>query len=77
MPIDNGRLSANQMRVPEQPKNPAAVELGRRGGFASAAGRMAKLTQERRSAIARHAALARWKGHTPKRPRIPPKMYTP
>lgn len=34
--------------------------LGRKGGLASAAARMAKLTPEQRSSIARVAAQARW-----------------
>ena len=37
-------------------KDPAAVALGRRGGIA----RKAKLSPERRSELARKAALARW-----------------
>ena len=39
-------------------KNPAAVSLGRRGGKNSAAGRMAKMTPEQRSAVAKKAAAA-------------------
>jgi hypothetical protein len=39
-------------------KNPAAVALGRRGGKA----RLKKLTAEKRSEVARTAALARWQG---------------
>jgi hypothetical protein len=38
-------------------KNPAAVELGRKGGQA----RMKKMTAEERSTIASKAAKARWK----------------
>jgi hypothetical protein len=38
------------------PKNRAAVELGRRGGKATAQ----KLTPEQRKESARHAAEARW-----------------
>ena len=41
-------------------KNPAAVELGRRGGLKGGAARAAKLTAEERSASARKAAAARW-----------------
>jgi hypothetical protein len=37
-------------------KNPAAVQLGRKGGKASAQ----KLTEEQRKAKARKAARARW-----------------
>jgi hypothetical protein len=40
-------------------KNRAAVELGRRGAKA----RLKKLTPEKRSEVARTAAMARWKGN--------------
>ena len=42
-------------------KNPAAVLLGRRGGLKGGKARAEKLTKERRSEIAKQAALARWK----------------
>ena len=42
------------------PKDPASVELGRRGGLIGGPRRAAKLTPERRSEIARTAAAARW-----------------
>jgi hypothetical protein len=41
----------------EDGKSKAAIELGRKGGAA----RARKLTQERRSAVAKKAARARWK----------------
>ncbi len=41
-------------------KNPAAVELGRRGGLKGGKARAAKLTPEERSESARKAARARW-----------------
>jgi hypothetical protein len=41
-------------------KNPAAVVLGRLGGRKSGKVRMQKLTPEKRSEVARKAALARW-----------------
>ena len=41
-------------------KNPAAVALGRLGGLKGGKARAAKLTSERRSEIAKKAALARW-----------------
>ena len=41
-------------------KNPAAVELGRRGGLKGGKARAAKLTPEERSEIAKKAAQARW-----------------
>ncbi len=46
-------------------KNPAAVELGRRGGLKGGRARAEKLAPESRSAIARKAAVARW---APKNP---------
>ena len=45
----------------ESDKDPAAVALGRRGGKKGGKARAAKLTAERRSEIARHAARERWK----------------
>jgi hypothetical protein len=42
-------------------KNAAAVMLGRRGGLKGGKARMANLTSEERSALARKAARARWK----------------
>ena len=41
-------------------KNPQAVQLGRRGGIASAKGRNERLSPERRREIAAAAARARW-----------------
>jgi hypothetical protein len=41
-------------------KNPAAVELGRRGGLKGGKARAAKMTPEERSESARKAANARW-----------------
>jgi hypothetical protein len=41
-------------------KDPAAVELGRRGGLKGGRARAEKLTPEQRSEIARKAARARW-----------------
>jgi hypothetical protein len=42
-------------------KNPAAVALGRLGGKKGGAARAAKLSKEQRIAIAKKAAMARWK----------------
>ena len=41
-------------------KNPAAVELGRRGGLKGGPARKAKLSPKKRSQIAKKAAEARW-----------------
>jgi hypothetical protein len=45
---------------PDAGKNPAAVELGRRGGLKGGKARAAKLTAEQRAESARKAAQARW-----------------
>lgn len=45
---------------PYEGKNPAAVELGRKGGQKGGKARAAKMTPEERSAAARKAAAARW-----------------
>jgi len=45
---------------PKQVKDPASVELGRRGGLIGGPKRAAKLSPERRREIARAAAAARW-----------------
>ncbi len=41
-------------------KDPAAVELGRRGGLIGGKARAARMTPEQRRDSARKAALARW-----------------
>lgn len=45
---------------PEPEKDPAAVELGRRGGLKGGKARAEKLTPEQRRESARRAAQARW-----------------
>jgi hypothetical protein len=42
-------------------KDPAAVALGRRGGLKGGKARAQALSPEQRAAIARRAALSRWK----------------
>ena len=42
-------------------KDPASVELGRRGGLIGGPKRAARLSPERRSEIARKAAETRWR----------------
>jgi len=44
----------------EHQKNPAAVELGRRGGLKGGPARAASLSAERRSEIGRRGIEARW-----------------
>jgi hypothetical protein len=45
---------------PYEGEDPAAVELGRRGGLKGGCARAEKLTPVERSAIARKVAQARW-----------------
>jgi hypothetical protein len=57
-----GEATGKTERVdPDKGKDPAAVELGRRGGKKGGKARAAKLSPEERSEIARKAAQARWK----------------
>ena len=42
-------------------KNPAAMALGRLGGLKGGKARAKKLSKERKSQIARQAAIARWR----------------
>jgi hypothetical protein len=44
----------------EEEKNPAAVELGRKGGLKGGKARAEKLSAEQRREIARNAAQKRW-----------------
>ena len=46
----------------DEGKDPAAVELGRRGGLRGGKARAKKLSAKERSEIARKAAATRWKG---------------
>ena len=47
-------------KILPQVKDPAAVELGRRGGLRGGKARAAKMTKKERSASAKKAAAARW-----------------
>jgi hypothetical protein len=49
---------------PERVKDPAAVELGRKGGLKGGKARAAKLSPGERSAIAKKAAAARWRNES-------------
>jgi len=53
--VDIATGESDEAKTP-QPKDPAAVELGRRGGKASAE----RVPAEKRSESARRAARARW-----------------
>jgi hypothetical protein len=69
-PADLNRLAASivdsatdeDKAKPVDHRDPAAVELGRRGGLKGGKARAAKLTPEQRSEIARRAARKRWSG---------------
>lgn len=58
------QAATGEVELPENKddgKNPAAVALGRLGGLKGGKARAAKLTREKRAAIAKNAALSRWK----------------
>lgn len=46
--------------APDEGKNPAAVELGRKGGLKGGKARAQKLSPKERSEAAKRAAQARW-----------------
>jgi hypothetical protein len=47
---------------PDAGKNPAAVALGKLGGAKGGKARAANMTQKQRTAAAKKAAAARWRG---------------
>lgn len=64
-----GEATSDEPETEEQPtKGPFAVELGRRGGLKGGKARAAKLSPERRRAIARQAAQKRWKARSLEEP---------
>ena len=60
-----GRSGADAEDAAPRRKNPQAVQLGRRGGIASAKGRNERVSPERRREIAAAAARARWAKRKP------------
>jgi len=57
-----GDIATGQVEDREQDsRNPAAVELGRKGGLKGGKARWAKLTPEQRSEAASLAVQARWR----------------
>ena len=58
--VDLATGSAEDRPMPEDDKNPAAVQLGRLGGLKGGKARAKKLSPKRRSEIARMAAQARY-----------------
>lgn len=58
--IATGEVEDREPTPQEQGKDPAAVNLGRRGGLKGGKARASKLTPEQRADIAKVAAKARW-----------------
>lgn len=58
--VDLATGEAEEAPRPESGKNPAAVELGRKGGLKGGKARAAKMTAKERSESARRAATMRW-----------------
>jgi hypothetical protein len=59
--VDIATGEAGEADTPADDKNPAAVELGRKGGLKGGKARAQSMTPEERSAAAKRAAEARWK----------------
>jgi hypothetical protein len=55
------QMTGDAPREAPPTKNPAAVELGRRGGLKGGKARAASLSAKKRKEIAKKAAAARWK----------------
>ena len=55
------KMDGSALDDPHKGKNPAAVALGKLGGAKGGAARAAALSPRKRSAIAKKAALARWR----------------
>jgi hypothetical protein len=56
------KLNGEPLDDPNAGKNPAAVALGKLGGAKGGAARAAALSPAKRKAIAKKAALKRWRG---------------
>lgn len=61
--IATGEVEDRQPTPEEEGKNPAAVELGRRGGLKGGKARAEKLSPDQKAESARKAAAARWRKH--------------
>ena len=55
------KLDGSPLKNPDEGKNPAAVALGKLGGAKGGKARAMALSPARRKAIAKTAAMARWK----------------
>lgn len=60
-PTDTNRLAKQIIDEATGDKNPAAVALGRLGGLKGGKVRAERLSKDKRVAIAKKAAQARWK----------------
>ena len=58
--ILTGQIEDRAPTPEEEGKNPAAVELGRKGGLKGGKARAAKMTKAQRSAAAKKAVSSRW-----------------
>ena len=58
--VDEATGDAPKTEPKDSGKDPAAVELGRKGGLKGGKARAKKLSAKRRSEIAKKAAAARW-----------------
>jgi hypothetical protein len=58
--VDLATGEADETPKDDPKKNPAAVELGRKGGLKGGKARAAKMSAEERSESARRAATMRW-----------------
>jgi hypothetical protein len=56
-----GRIATGEVEDTTHESNSAAAALGRRGGLKGGKARAAKLSPEKRTAIARKAAKSRWR----------------
>jgi hypothetical protein len=54
-------IATGQQPSPVDKRDPAAVELARKGGLKGGAARAVSLTPEQRAEIAKKAAATRWK----------------
>ena len=59
--VDDATAGKLLQKAVEDGKNPAAVMLGRLGGLKGGKARAVSLSAEKRSEIAKKAAIARWK----------------
>jgi hypothetical protein len=61
--ISHNEKPAKKKKPADPEKNPAAVALGRLGGLKGGKARAAALSKNRKSEIAKKAAIARWRNH--------------